>query len=323
MTDFKTSDRDVGRAIRSWLREDRHEDASRIAGAVLDQVEATQYRRAGWPARGTPTMNRFMTFGLGAAAVVVIGLLLGARLLGSPTNLGGPNEPTATPSEAASSVEPSSSGDGSLPVGRHLMDTTYNANEDFVIVTIPAPGWFASPDRGSVTKDLGGDDRVTVVAGPQDYYRVPRNICNWQTDPISDPDADRGADTVDELVAYLAEQTYGTPEGSRTREFSTPVEITIGGYPGQSITSVAPVDPNSDLNGCDEQRFCNLLDRDGGGCLRSHLEPGALDTIWIVDMGEWHHVVAASYWPTTGSALLAEMNAIVDSMTFADDPQVP
>ena len=41
MTDFNASDRDVTRAIRSWLHEDRHEDVSRIAGAVLDQVETT------------------------------------------------------------------------------------------------------------------------------------------------------------------------------------------------------------------------------------------------------------------------------------------
>ena len=37
MTDFNASDRDVTRAIRSWLHEDRHEDVSRIAAAVLDR----------------------------------------------------------------------------------------------------------------------------------------------------------------------------------------------------------------------------------------------------------------------------------------------
>jgi hypothetical protein len=72
MTDFKTSDRDVNRAIRSWLREDRHEDVSRIAGMVLDQVDTIPQRRATWwPARRTPIMNRIVTIGLGAAAVVV------------------------------------------------------------------------------------------------------------------------------------------------------------------------------------------------------------------------------------------------------------
>ena len=50
MTDFNASDRDVTRAIRSWLHEDRHEDVSRIAGAVLDQVDTIPQRRATWPA---------------------------------------------------------------------------------------------------------------------------------------------------------------------------------------------------------------------------------------------------------------------------------
>ena len=52
MTDFNASDRDVNRAIRSWLHEDRHEDASRIAGAVLDQVETTPQRRSTGGRRG-------------------------------------------------------------------------------------------------------------------------------------------------------------------------------------------------------------------------------------------------------------------------------
>ena len=46
MSNQKASDRDVSRAIRSWLHEDRHEDVSRIAGAVLDQVDAVPQRRA-------------------------------------------------------------------------------------------------------------------------------------------------------------------------------------------------------------------------------------------------------------------------------------
>ena len=61
MTDIRPSDRDVNRVIRSWLHEDRHEDVSRVAGAVLDQVEATPQRRATWwPARRTPNMNKFV-----------------------------------------------------------------------------------------------------------------------------------------------------------------------------------------------------------------------------------------------------------------------
>ena len=105
-------------------------------------------------------------------------------------------------------------------------------------MTVPAPGWFAEPDEGSLTKDLGGDDRVTVMTVPGDHFQVPRDICNWQTS--RELDGVRIAASVDELVAYLAEQTYDTAEGSLTRDLSTPVEITIGGHPGQSIMGVVP-----------------------------------------------------------------------------------
>ena len=108
MTDFKTSDRDVNRAIRSWLREDRHEDVSRLAGAVLDQVDTIPQRRATWwPARRTPVMSKFVT-ALGAAAVVVVALFVGVQLFSSPDGGTGGQasptstvEPTATPAASA------------------------------------------------------------------------------------------------------------------------------------------------------------------------------------------------------------------------------
>ena len=111
MTDFKTSDRDVNRAIRSWLHEDRHEDVSRVAGAVLDQVETIPQRRATWwPAWRTPTMNKFVTYSLGAAAVVVL-LFAGSQIIGLPGGIFG-NGPTPTPT-----LEPTPSSGASLPVG--------------------------------------------------------------------------------------------------------------------------------------------------------------------------------------------------------------
>ena len=94
MTDFNASDRDVNRAIRSWLHEDRHEDVSRIAGAVLDQVETTPQRRSWWPARRFEFMNTYAKFALAAAAVLVVAVV-GYNLLPGRGGVGGP---TATPS---------------------------------------------------------------------------------------------------------------------------------------------------------------------------------------------------------------------------------
>lgn len=320
MTRHRASDRDVDRVIRSWLHEDRHEDASRLAGAVLDRVDTIPQRRAtSWPAWRTPVMNKIIATGLGVAAVVAL-LFVSSTLFGSfGPRLGGDPSASAAPSDAPASVEPSGSVDGSLPPGLHAMEIPFRSNQDIVTVMIPASGWFASPDGGSVSKDLGGGNRVTVVVAPHDYYQVPSDTCSWRDGPS------RLAETVEDLVGALAAQTYETPGGSVTREFSSPSDIVIDGHAGQAITSVTPVDTTSDPAGCDQQRFCSLLDRDGGTCLLSHLEPGALDTVWVVDGGSLQggHVVAASYWPTTSPELLAEMNAIVESMNIIDEVEAP
>jgi len=96
MTDFNASDRDVNRAIRSWLHEDRHEDVSRIAGAVLDQVQTTRQRRSWWPARRFEFMNTYAKFALAAAAVLVVAVV-GYNFLPGQAGVGGS---TATPSPA-------------------------------------------------------------------------------------------------------------------------------------------------------------------------------------------------------------------------------
>jgi hypothetical protein len=98
MTDFNTSDRDVTRAIRSWLHEDRHEDVSRIAGSVLDQVQTTRQRRSWWPARRFESMNTYAKFALAAAAVLVVAVV-GYNFLPARGGVGGP---TATPSPSLS-----------------------------------------------------------------------------------------------------------------------------------------------------------------------------------------------------------------------------
>lgn len=209
---------------------------------------------------------------------------------------------------------PPTSADGSLPVGRHVIVSTRDElNEDRVPVSIPAPGWFAERDDGALTKDLGGGDRVTIVVVPGDYYNVPEDICSWRSGGALVSPSD-GSTDAEALVAVLREQTFDTPQGPRTRDLTDPVDISIDGNRGESVTGALP---ESAPRGCDERRFCSLLDRDGARCLLPHLEPGALVTFWITDRPGPNSdviVVAATFWPTTSSELLAETNAIIDSM---------
>src|SRR5215213_8808237 len=106
MSEPRTSDRNVDRVIRSWLREDRHEDISRVAGAVLDLLDTTPQRRSPWwPARRIPFMNKPVTLGLGAAAVVAA-LVIGAQALGPPAPGGVGGIPSASPSPSPISAPP-------------------------------------------------------------------------------------------------------------------------------------------------------------------------------------------------------------------------
>jgi hypothetical protein len=141
MSEPRTSDRNVDRVIRSWLHEDRHEDISRVAGAVLDLLDTTPQRRhPWWPARRIPFMNKPVSLGLGAAAVVAA-LVIGVRVLGAPA----PGDVGSTPSALSSltpaptaTTEPSASPPASPPPLTQSFTSTVHG----ISVSYP-DGWIA------------------------------------------------------------------------------------------------------------------------------------------------------------------------------------
>jgi hypothetical protein len=137
MSEPRTSDRNVDRVIRSWLHEDRHEDISRVAGAVLDLLDTTPQRRSPWwPARRIPFMNKPVSLGLGAAAVVAA-LVIGAQVLGPPAPGGVGGVPSASPSitPAPTATEPSPS-----PVSAPPLTQTFTSELHGYSVSYPQ-GW--------------------------------------------------------------------------------------------------------------------------------------------------------------------------------------
>ena len=158
MTDFNASDRDVTRAIRSWLHEDRHEDASRIAAAVLDRVEATPRRRASWwPARRFLDMNTFAKVFVAAAAVVAVAFV-GINLL--PRSGSGPGgslpspSPTVAPTASPQPTLARVPGSGPIEAGTYLMSD----GKSSIGVTIPA-GWDAAANGRDIRKHRGPAER--------------------------------------------------------------------------------------------------------------------------------------------------------------------
>jgi hypothetical protein len=312
MTDFNAADRDVSRAIRSWLHEDRHEDASRVAGAVLDQIEATPGRRTTWwPARRTQAMNRIVGFGLVAAAAVVA-LVVGLQLLSSPgANIGGPGvEPTAT-SIGEPTPEPSAlpSAQGGLPEGPFLIGSGLDDDGETLhpplTVTIPAPGWRGDEGGGILLKDwVGADGDAGMIIFAQPEYVVFDDPCSWASTPGTT------VTTVDEFVAALAAQP--------TRDASEPVDVTVGGYPGKSITLHMPDD--LDVSECDEGIFGTWNCGDPGDPIACGFNDGAGETsteyIFDVDgvIMAWH----VDYEVGAPPDAAAELEAIVQSATFGE-----
>jgi hypothetical protein len=301
-----STDRDTTRIVRSWLMTDEHESADRVLDAVLDRIDTTPQRRATWwPVRRTPTMNRFVTIGLGAAAVVVL-LFVGSQFFGSPTtNLGGPGvEQTPTPEPSV--AEPTSTPAGLLPEGPHVL----NDGEPMegmptlrTTVTIPAPDWYGEAGDGILIKDdnAAAPDGAGMITFFGDLY-VYGDPCAWATTRPEAP-----ATTVEELVAALAAQA--------SRDASEPVDITVDGYAGKSITLHVPED--AVFSECDQGTFGSWgLPGTDPAPYRYHQDPGQIDEVWIVDVNGELAIIDWGYYAGTPTEHVEELRAIVDSITF-------
>ena len=302
-------DPETTRIVRSWLDEGVTELPDRVLDAVLDQVPATAQRRATWwPARRLSTMNTTLKVGLAAVAVVIV-VLIGADFFGN-SNVGGPGIDSPTPSdEPIPTASPSPSLGAQLPEGPHILtDGEVIAGQVGlpITVTIPAPGWYGEPGEGIIVKndDPGAPEGAGVI-GPfiGDLY-VYGDPCRWATTRPDTP-----ATTVDEVVAALAAQ------GSR--DASEPVDITVDGYAGKSITLHVPDD--AVFSECDQGTFGSWgLPGTDPAPFRYHQDPGQIDVVWIVDVDGSVTVIDWGYYEATPRAVVDELQAIVESIAFGD-----
>lgn len=93
------TDHDLERTVRLWVAHGSDQLPEPALDAALDQIASTKQRHAGWLARRTNLMNgNALKLGLAAAAVVAVALL-GVRFL--PSMVGGPPQPTLTPTPTA------------------------------------------------------------------------------------------------------------------------------------------------------------------------------------------------------------------------------
>ncbi len=298
--------------VESWLDSpDDFLDPDTVLDRVMEQVDTRPQRRARWPEWRIPFMNKFVTVGLGAAAVVVL-LFVGAQLLGSPSGgLGGapsltPEASVAVPTDTPepSVAEPSSAPEGELPQGPFLFVNPLGGPQ--ITVTIPAPDWSGDRNGGLIVKS--GD--TAALFGPffGEFY-VYGDPCQWSSTIPATPAA-----TVDEFVAAMTDQA--------SRDASAPVDITVDGYAGKSITVHVPDDAEYEgeaFTECDEGQFASWAgggDPVSDGPSRYHQGPGQTDELWILDVEGELIVVDAIYDAETPTEDLDELHAILESMTF-------
>ena len=307
-----TATKDPDRLINAFLLEGEEQLHDQVYDAVRAEIEQKRQRAFIGPWR-TPIMNRIVTFGLGAAAVVVIGLLLGAQLLGEPTNVGGPSDPTATPEATptpeSSAAEPTSSADADafLPEGPILVWDSQNEDEPSITMTISAPGWIhGSADQVEWLEkgeEMDNMPEASVLSGslpPGTGFYVPGDPCEWASTRPETP-----ATSADEIVAALAAQA--------SREASEPLDITVDGYAGKMITLHVPDDAN--FADCDDAEFVSYTN-EAGERWQWHQGPGQIDDFWFVDVEGSLVEIRASYRPDTPRALVEEMRTLIESATF-------
>jgi hypothetical protein len=246
-------------------------------------------------------MNMTLKVGL-AAAVVAVAALIGINYLAEP-RVGGPGpaestavatpEPTATP-------EPSRAPEGNLAAG----DTFNLSLPQYPIVinvTIPSADWSGDPGGGVLVIDdadpPGGAGIITFI---DPGYYVYGDPCQWSTTRPDTPST-----TVDELVEALSAQA--------SRDASAPVDITLDGYAGKSLTLHVPDD--AVFAECDEGTFSSW-GVEGEDPARYHQGPGQIDEVWILDVDGHLVVIDWAYYERTPQAVVDELRAIVESITF-------
>jgi hypothetical protein len=241
----------------------------------------------------------------GLAAAVVIGSVIigGALIFGG--GIGNPPAPTPLPS-----AEPSTA--AGLPEGLHVLsDGQLEEGRPTVpmTVTIPAPGWYGDVDGELLEKDPNGADapdgaRMIVWAPvPANSLYVYGDACHWVTTRPTEPAA-----TVDAAITALAVQA--------SQDASAPVDITLDGYAGKSIT--LHVQDDADASQCDNGTFSawGLSGPIDPGRIRYDQDPGQIDDVWILDVDGQFVVIAMTSYDGTPQAVVDELEAIVESTIF-------
>ncbi len=236
-----------------------------------------------------------------AAAIGLFAIELSGHRATSPTPT---IQPASTPSPKSTPAPTFSPGVTALTAGRHaaLVLASGNSYPEYTVV-VPK-GWFEQAGNFIVTPASEPVLGVTVW----DVGEVYRDPCHWQGQAF-DP-----GPGVANLVAALVAQ--------KTRNATTPTDVTLAGYAGKYLEWSVPADMKS--SAWSEFDACDVVSGDHnfnswyayGVGYRYEEVPGQVDQLWVLDVNGQRLVVDATYSPNTSQGDRAELEQVVDSLRF-------
>ena len=256
-----SANRDTTRIVRSWLREDEHENADRVLDLVLDQIDTTPQRRATWwPVRRPLIMNTTLRYGV-AAAVLTLAALLGFTYINNQVG----NEPTPTPSPSELSVRP-------LPAG---------LQHPFIGPPRAIPGISSEPAAAILTFD---GTTFTFWTGASDVLDSTATITSSDQLQLT---SEAGGSTCEAGDEGLYDYSFSNG-GSR---------LTIAGTDDCAAREAALVGTWQTSNCRDPDNFC-LGDLEAGTYSSQYFEPHPLGR-WVPRFGALTYTVPSG-WAASG-----------------------
>jgi hypothetical protein len=314
-----TASRDPDRLIRAFLREGEDELHDQVYDAVRAEIEHKRQRAVIGPWR-LPEMNKIVTIGLGAAAVVVA-VFVGVQLLDSPSGGLGADPPATVTPEPTQEPTPMPSAEAGIPRGSFLItgaDGALDGGPVEITVDITSSGWSYLSAFDAVTKNDDGLDSPETVGAVFPAWAWPAGTgfnvygdpCHWLTTIPETP-----ATTPDEIAAALAAQA--------SRDATAPVDIAVGGYTGKAITLNVPMSYHlpgatreEEFADCDQATFATYGIEGNDAEVWNAQGPGQIDEMWILDVDGSIVILDAVYSPATPDDLVEELRALAESATF-------
>lgn len=283
-----TASRDSDRLIHHFLLEGEERLQDQVYDAVCAKIEQRRQRVVIGPWR-LPEMNRIVTIGLGAAAVVVA-VFVGAQLFGSPSGGLGVDAPSIQSQDEVV-----------FEVALHYYTTTGGG-----VARVPEPtrihaqlpdGW-VSTETG-ITNEPEGPDAPIAVS----FWTVDAVF----TDPCDPDDSDRADPPMMQTLDFLAGAftAWWSREARENVWQPIPtrvVDSTVSGFRARYLEIRIPATVDMDRCG---GRYVTWRNADNAE--RRHA-PGDVSRLWIVEVGP-DQGLSPNQGPTTSSAPLLVIDA--------------